>query len=120
WRHRPNYHQVRLSPLASENLTELLLALLGADASLPILKNFLVERASGNPFFIEEIVRVLVDNGVLEGTRGSYRLAKPLSTVDVPPTVQAVLAARIDALPASEKRLLQEAAVIGHDAPFTL
>jgi tetratricopeptide (TPR) repeat protein len=79
-----------------------------------------VDRASGNPFFAEEIVRTLVDTGVLEGSRGNYRLAKPLSSVEVPPTVQAVLAARIDALPAPEKRLLQEAAVIGYDVPLAL
>ena len=79
-----------------------------------------MERASGNPFFVEEIVRSLVDTGVLEGARGRYRLAKPFSSIDVPPTVRSVLAARIDALPAAEKRLLQEAAVIGHDVPFTL
>ena len=120
WRHRPNYRQLRLSPLASESLTELLQAVLGSDPSLPTLKSFLVERASGNPFFVEEIVRTLVDTGVLEGARGSYRLARPLSSIEVPPTVQAVLAARIDALPAAEKRLLQEAAVIGHDVPFVL
>ena len=88
--------------------------------SLPTLKSFLVERASGNPFFVEEIVRALVDTGVLEGARGSYRLARPFSSTEVPPTVQAVLAARIDALPAAEKHLLQEAAVIGHDVPFAL
>jgi predicted ATPase len=79
-----------------------------------------VERASGNPFFVEEIVRVLADAGVVEGARGSYRLMEPLSTIEVPPTVQAVLAARIDALPAAEKRLLQEAAAIGQDVSFTL
>src|SRR6202040_4275462 len=94
-------------------------ALLGSDPSLPALKTSLVERASGNPFFVEEIVRSLVDTGVLEGTRGNYRLAKPFSSVEVPPTVRAVLAARIDALPTAEKRLLEEAAVIGHDVPFT-
>ena len=120
WRNRPNYHQLRLDPLASESLAELLQALLGSDPSLSILKSFLVERASGNPFFVEEIVRSLVDTGVLEGARGSYRLARPFSSVEVPPTVQAVLAARIDALPPAEKRLLQEAAVIGHDVPFAL
>ena len=120
WRNRPNYHQLRLDPLASESLAELLQALLGSDPSLPALKSFLVERASGNPFFVEEIVRSLVDTGVLEGARGSYRLARPFSSIEVPPTVQAVLAARIDALPAAEKRLLQEAAVIGHDVPFAL
>jgi tetratricopeptide (TPR) repeat protein len=120
WRNRPNYHQVRLNPLASESLAELLLALLGSDLSLLALKGFLVERASGNPFFVEEIARTLIDTGVLEGTRGSYHLARPLPSIEVPPTVRAVLAARLDALPPAEKRLLEEAAVIGHDAPFTL
>jgi tetratricopeptide (TPR) repeat protein len=93
---------------------------LGSDPSLTTVKGFLAERASGNPFFAEEIVRALAGTGVLEGARGSYRLARPFSSIEVPPTVQAVLAARIDALPAAEKRLLHEAAVIGHDAPFTL
>jgi class 3 adenylate cyclase/tetratricopeptide (TPR) repeat protein len=120
WSNRPNYRKLRLDPLASETLAELLEALLGSDRSLASVKRFLAERASGNPFFAEEIVRVLVDTRVLEGTRGSYRLARPLSSIEVPPTVQAVLAARIDALPAAEKRLLHEAAVIGHDVPFTL
>jgi class 3 adenylate cyclase/tetratricopeptide (TPR) repeat protein len=120
WSNRPNYHQLRLDPLASEKLEDLLQALLGSDTSLPALKSFLAERASGNPFFIEELARSLVDTGVLEGTRGSYRLAKPFSTSHVPPTVRAVLAARIDSLPAGEKRLLEEAAVIGHDVPLTL
>jgi class 3 adenylate cyclase/tetratricopeptide (TPR) repeat protein len=120
WRNRANYHQLRLNPLASESLEELLLALLGSDPSLSALKSFLVERASGNPFFVEEIARALVDTGVLEGTRGSYYLARPFPSIEVPPTVRAVLAARIDALPTAEKRLLEEAAVIGHDVPFTL
>ena len=120
WKNRPNYHQLRLDPLASESLAELLQALLGSDPSLSILKAFLAERASGNPFFVEEIVRSLIGTGVLVGARGSYRLARPFSSVEVPPTVQAVLAARIDALPPAEKRLLQEAAVIGHDVPSAL
>jgi class 3 adenylate cyclase/tetratricopeptide (TPR) repeat protein len=120
WRNRPNYRQVRLDPLASDSLVEFLQALLGSDPSLANVKSFLVERASGNPFFAEEIVRGLADTGVLQGARGSYRLAKPFSGTEVPPTVQAVLAARIDALPTADKHLLQEAAVIGHDVPFTL
>jgi tetratricopeptide (TPR) repeat protein len=120
WRNRPNYRQLRLDPLASGSLAEFLQALLGSDPSLPTLKSFLVERASGNPFFVEEIVRALVGTGVLEGRRGNYRLARPFSSTEVPPTVQAVLAARIDALPAVDKHLLEEAAVIGQDVPFAL
>jgi class 3 adenylate cyclase/tetratricopeptide (TPR) repeat protein len=120
WRNRPNYRQVRLDPLASESLAQFLQALLGSDPTLAALKSFLVGRASGNPFFAEEIVRGLVGTGMLEGARGSYRLARPFSGAEIPPTVQAVLAARVDVLPAADKHLLQEAAVIGHDVPFAL
>lgn len=120
WRSRPNYHQLRLEPLASEDLAKLLQALLGSDTSLLHLKRFVLERAGGNPLFVEEIVRTLVDAEVLAGSRGDHVLAKPISSIEIPATVQAVLAARIDALATPEKRLLQEAAVIGHDAPFAL
>jgi len=120
WKNRPNCHQLHLNHLANDHLAEFLQALLGSDPTLPTLKDFLAERASGNPFFAEEIVRSLASKRVLEGTRGNYRLAKPFSSVEVPVTIQAVVAARIDELPAAEKRLLQEAAVIGHDVPFVL
>jgi class 3 adenylate cyclase/tetratricopeptide (TPR) repeat protein len=120
WRSRPNYHELRLNPLASGGLEEFLQALLGSDESLTTLKSSLVERTSGNPFFIEEIVRRLADTAVIEEIRGGYRLARPFSSTEIPPTVQAVLAARIDALPAGTKHLLEQAAVIGHDVPFAL
>lgn len=120
WRNRPNYRQLHLDPLASENLAALLQALLGSNPNLQVLKNFLVQRASGNPFFVEEIVRALVATGVIAGARSNYHLAKPFVSHEIPPTVQAVLAARIDALPAAEKRLLQDASVIGHDVLFAL
>ena len=89
-------------------------------ASLRDLKRFLIERTEGNPFFIEESVRTLVELGILVGARGAYLPAAEVSGVRVPATVQAVLAARIDRLPAEEKRLLQTAAVIGKDVPFSL
>jgi class 3 adenylate cyclase/tetratricopeptide (TPR) repeat protein len=120
WKSRSNYSRLRLEPLAGENLLELLEAVGCVGPSLQNLKSFLVERANGNPFFVEEIVQTLVDTRVLEGSRGSYRLTRPFSTIEVPPTVQAVIAARIDVLPPLGKRLLQEAAVIGHDVPFGL
>jgi class 3 adenylate cyclase/tetratricopeptide (TPR) repeat protein len=120
WRSRSNYFELRLNPLTSGRLAEFFQALLGSDESLSNLKGFLVERTGGNPFFIEEIVRRLVDTAVLEGMRGSYRLVRPFSSTQIPPTVQAVLAARIDALPAATKQVLEEAAVIGHDVPFAL
>jgi class 3 adenylate cyclase/tetratricopeptide (TPR) repeat protein len=120
WKGRPNYGNLRLQPLESESLSELLRSLLGSDPSLNSLKRFLLDRAGGNPFFLEELVRTLVDRKVLVGPRENYTIGKPFSGNEIPPTVQAVLAARIDTLPKSEKRLLQEAAVIGHDVPVSL
>jgi tetratricopeptide (TPR) repeat protein len=84
------------------------------------LKPLLIERTEGNPFFLEESVRTLVETGVLVGVPGAYVLVKPLDRLQVPATVQAVLAARIDHLPPEEKRLLQTAAVIGTEVPFAL
>jgi hypothetical protein len=78
------------------------------------------ERTQGNPFFLEESIRTLVETGALVGERGAYRLAKPLDTLQVPTTVQALLAARIDRLPPEDKRLLQTAAIIGTDVPWPL
>src|SRR5262249_26573290 len=74
----------------------------------------------GNPFFLEESVRALVETRALVGERGAYRLARAADHVRVPPTVQALLAARIDRLPPEEKGLLQTAAVIGKDLPLVL
>jgi predicted ATPase len=80
----------------------------------------LIARTEGNPFFLEESVRTLVETGVLVGEPGAYRLAQALSTIQVPATVQAVLAARIDRVPPEEKRLLQTAAVVGTEVPLPL
>jgi tetratricopeptide (TPR) repeat protein len=120
WHRKTYYQQLRLDPLASENAAELLGALLGDAAELQPLKRVLIERTEGNPFFVEESVRTLVEDRVLVGERGAYRLAKPFESAQVPATVQAVLSARIDRLPPEQKRLLQCAAVIGKDVPLPL
>ena len=95
-------------------------ALLGDAPSRARLKQLLIARSGGNPFFLEESVRTLVETGVLMGAPGAYRLVRPLEGLQVPATVQAVLAARIDRLPPEAKRLLQTAAVIGTDISFAL
>ena len=120
WGSKTYYSQLRIDPLPPESADELLRALLGDDIALQPLKRQLVERTEGNPFFLEEIVRTLVETRVLTGTRGAYRLTKALEEIQAPATVQAVLAARIDRLSPEEKRLLQSAAVIGERVPFTL
>src|SRR5882724_1167295 len=80
----------------------------------------MIARTEGNPFFLEESVHTLVETGVLIGAPGAYHLGKPLNRLQVPATVQAMLAARMDRLPAEEKRLLQTAAVIGMEVPLPL
>ena len=120
WGSKTYYTQLRLDPLPPANADELLQALLGDDPSLVPLKQLLIARTEGNPFFLEESVRTLIETGVLVGKSGAYRLDKPLDSLQVPATVQAVLAARIDRLPPEEKRLLQTAAVVGTEVPFPL
>src|SRR5688500_7115306 len=94
--------------------------LLGWDAGLMPMKLVLIKRTEGNPFFLEESAQTLIETKVLVGEPGGYRLAQALPTIQVPATVQAVLAARMDRLPAEEKRLLQTAAVIGTEVPLPL
>ena len=120
WGSKTYYTQLRLDPLPPVSAEAFLQALLGDDLSLTPLKHLLIARTQGNPFFLEESVLTLVETGVLVGDRGASRLAKPLESLQVPATVQAVLAARIDRLPPAEKRLLQTAAVIGTEVSFAL
>ena len=120
WGSKTYYTQLRLDPLPPASAAEVLQALLGDDPSLARLTQILIARTEGNPFFLEESVRTLVETQVLVGDPGAYRLAQALPTIQIPATVQAVLAARIDRLPPADKRLLQTAAVIGHEVPMPL
>ena len=120
WGSKTYYTQLRLDPLPPASADALLQALLGHDPSLAPLKQLLIERTAGNPFFLEETVRTLVETQVLVGAPGAYRVARDLPTIQVPATVQAVLAARIDRLPLEAKHLLQTAAVIGHEVPLAV
>ena len=109
-----------LDPLPPETAEALLDALLGADPSLEPVTRSLIERAQGNPLFLEEAVRALGETGALTGERGAYRLAKAVAIVQIPATVQAILAARIDRLKPEDKSLLQSASVLGADVPLPL
>jgi class 3 adenylate cyclase/tetratricopeptide (TPR) repeat protein len=120
WANKTYYTQLRLDPLPPESAGEILNSVLGNDHGLQSLKPLLIERTEGNPFFLEESIRTLVETKVLVGERGNYHLEKKVESTQVPATVQAVLAARIDRLPPQEKQLLQSAAVIGKDVPFSL
>jgi class 3 adenylate cyclase/tetratricopeptide (TPR) repeat protein len=113
WMQRSYYQQMPLLPLGSEAITELLRDLLGTAPSLAGLADRIRDRTGGNPFFIEEVVRSLIEAGSLEGSSGAYRLVKPVDEVAIPARVQSVLAARIDRLGESEKQVFQTASVIG-------
>ena len=120
WNSKRHCTVIRIDPLASTNVEELLRGLLGADPALDELKRLLIQRTDGNPFFLEESVRMLVDSKRLVGKPGAHRLAEPVATLQIPASVHALLAARIDRLPAADKRLLQAAAAIGTHVPVVL
>ncbi|HXS33662.1 MAG TPA: adenylate/guanylate cyclase domain-containing protein [Solirubrobacterales bacterium] len=111
WAGAPTYRGILLEPLGPGDTRELLHDLAGSDPSLDGLADLIHERTAGNPFFIEEIVRGLAETGNLAGERGNYRLARPVEDTGVPASVQTVLAARIDRLGSTAKRLLQAASV---------
>ena len=113
WADKPCFEQITLAPLGPEEVGAILRDLVGSDPSnAPLIAN--IERTTaGNPFFVEELVHALVEAGSLEGTRGDYRLVKPIEDIILPPTVHSVLAARIDHLPERQKEVVQSAAVIG-------
>ena len=108
WGSKTYYTQLRLDPLGKESADEMLSALLGDGAELTPLKRLIIERTEGNPFFMEETVQVLFDEGALV-RNGRVKLTKPLSELKIPPTVQAILAARIDRLPRRRERSAADA-----------
>jgi class 3 adenylate cyclase len=120
WGGRTYYTQIRIDPLGGENAAELAEALLGGDASLDNLKRRLIERTAGNPLFLEESVRTLLETEMLTGKPGAYRLKQNVPTPDIPASVQAIIGARIDRLSPEAKQLLQCAAVIGQRFPFAV
>jgi tetratricopeptide (TPR) repeat protein len=119
WGSKTYYTQVRLDPLGRESAEEMLGALLGDNAELQPLKRLVIERTEGNPFFMEEIVQGLFEEGVL-ARNGDVKLVKSLESLHIPPTVQGILAARIDRLPPDQKELLQTLAVLGKEFPLSL
>jgi transcriptional regulator with AAA-type ATPase domain/tetratricopeptide (TPR) repeat protein len=120
WGSKTYYTQLGLDPLMPEDTAELLRRLLGDDASLRPLERIVTDRTEGNALFVEEMVHALVETGVVAGAPGAYRLRGPVETIQVPETIQALLAVRIDRLPPRDRQLLQSAAVIGRDVALGL
>src|SRR5262249_23355218 len=120
WGDKIYYTQFRVDPLQPANAEELLQYLLGSNKDLAPLKELLIQRTEGNPFFAEESVRSLVETGVVVGEKGAYRPGLRIDEIRIPNTIKNVLADRIDRLPLEEKRLLQTAADIGVIVPLPL
>jgi class 3 adenylate cyclase/predicted ATPase len=119
WGNKSHYAQIGLKPLGQESAQQLLTALLEDAVELQPLKRLIIERTGGNPFFIEEMVQALFDEGALV-RNGVVKVTRSLSQLRLPPTVQGILAARIDRLSAEQKELLQTMAVIGRESPLGL
>lgn len=120
WANRSAYTQLRIEPLGRDGAETLLDSLLGDDPTLVRLKRMIAEQAQGNALFLEEIVQSLVEAGRLEGERGAYRLRGEAGVLDLPTTIQALIAARIDRLEPGDKKLLCTAAVIGFEVSHSL
>jgi class 3 adenylate cyclase len=119
WSNKSYYTQARLDPLGPESAQEMLAARLGQGTDLVPLKRLIIDKTEGNPLFIEEIVEALFEEGGLV-RNGEIKVARSLSGIQIPATVQAVLASRIDRLPGDDKDLLQTLAVIGNEFPLRL
>ena len=119
WGSKTYYTQLRLDPLGKESAEEMLAVLVGDAAELAPLKRLIIEKTEGTPFFMEETVQVLLDEGSLV-RNGGMHLTKPIGELKIPPTVQAILAARIDRLVSDAKELLQTLSVIGREFPRSL
>jgi class 3 adenylate cyclase/tetratricopeptide (TPR) repeat protein len=113
WMSEPHYTEIVVGPLRDEELRELIAELLGDDPSVRSLAERIAAQTGGNPFFVEEVVRAFADSGALAGRPGAYVLADETAEIAIPPTVQAVLAARIDRLSELDKATLETSAVIG-------
>jgi tetratricopeptide (TPR) repeat protein/MoxR-like ATPase len=120
WAGKTYYSQLRLDPLAPEHAQLLLRSLLGTGTDLVPLADRMIDRTEGNPFFLEESVRSLVETQAVAGEPGDYRLTRVVRDIEVPPAVEALLAARIDRLSPDDRYTLQSAAVIGTDVPLAL
>src|SRR5262249_18219370 len=109
WGGKTCHGQLRIDPLPVVGPEELLHALIGDDPGIMPLKRLLIARTEGNPLFLEESVRALIETADLVGEPGAYRLARAAGSIQVPPTVQTILASHIDRLSPQHKRLLPPA-----------
>ena len=112
------YQEIRLQDLSTSESQDMLQSLLKTGNIPPELKKFIQQKVEGNPFYLEEVINSLIESQTLSRDNGSWRLTRPISESDIPPTVHGVISARLDHLEADMKRILQEASVIGRAFPY--
>ena len=117
---RSHYRQINMAPLSPAQAAVIVQEHLGRDFSLALLSRNIIERAQGNPFFLEELINALVERGDFEGHKGAYRLKGSADLIPLPSTVQAVIAARIDRLEDCAKKVLEIASVIGREISISI
>jgi adenylate cyclase len=117
---RSHYRQINMPPLPPAQAAILVQDHFGNDPSLALLSRNIIERAQGNPFFLEELINALVERGDFEGEKGAYRLKGGIDSIPLPSTVQAVVAARIDRLEENAKRVLEIASVVGREISISI
>lgn len=120
WSRNSDVVWLGLEPLSDAAIHGLLDSVLGSDQTLKTIKSKIVASIGGTPLFLEEVTRSLVESGAVDGEVGQYRAVAAHTPIAIPSTVEAVLSARIDRLPAQDKMLLQRAAVIGRTVPFSI
>jgi adenylate cyclase len=120
WMRSHLFRRIRVDALPEPVAVDLLRELLGDDPSLEPVSDAILRTAGGNPLFLEEVVHSLVESGALAGERGAYRAARPLDEIEVPGSVQSVLAERLDRLPEAERSTLETAAIVGPRVPAEL
>jgi class 3 adenylate cyclase/tetratricopeptide (TPR) repeat protein len=120
WMQQSHYSQINLDPLDEADADALIAHAVGAHRSTEGLRRELAMRAQGNPFFLEELIRALIELGGLSGAHGAFQASGKVNLSTLPPTVQGVLEARINKLDPMSKRLLQVAAVIGREIPLAV
>ena len=120
WGSKSYYRLIGLGQLSTDAGAELVAAILEGGEVVPELKDLILQRASGNPLFMEELTQSLLQNGSIRKTEDRFVLTRDVSGTQVPDTVQGIIAARIDRLEESLKRIMQVAAVIGREFAFRL
>jgi class 3 adenylate cyclase/tetratricopeptide (TPR) repeat protein len=120
WGSRSYYKHIGLDQLTLESSAELVKAILEEGETAPELRNLILNRAAGNPLFMEELTHTLLENGSIQKEQDQYVLARTPSDLQVPDTVQGIIAARIDRLEENLKKIMQVASVIGREFAFRI